>query len=170
MSVTMSGCWKPKRQLRLTFQHIYAPQAAGIDVKSIKLDTERALVKLSLSLCVAGALLVLPAFAWANSLSSNPAEPSVQALSYTLGDQAQTLDAEPEFGAIDPTDFSATTEDYEDGAYDRFADQVETVLAPIGTVDPASDRMSWAILVIAFAGMTAATRGERQARRALISI
>jgi len=170
MSRKISGCRKPKRQLRLTFQHIYAPQAAGIDVKSIKLDTERALVKLSLSLCVAGALLVLPAFAWANSLSSNPAEPSVQALSYSLGDQAQTLDAESEFGAIDPTDLSATTEDYEDGVHDRFADQFETILAPIRPVDPASDRMSWAILLIAFAGMTAATLGRRRARRATISI
>jgi hypothetical protein len=127
-------------------------------------------VKLSLSLSAAGALLVLPAFAWANSLASSPAQPSVQAFSYGLGDQAQTLGAEPEFGAIDPADLSATTEDDEEGIYDRFADQVETVLAPIGTVDPASDRMSWAILVIAFAGMTAATLGQRQARRAMISI
>src|SRR5271166_1748809 len=141
MSRKFSGCRKPKRQLRLTFQHIYAPQAAGIDVKSIKLDTGRALVKLSLSFCVAGALLVLPAFAWANSLSSNPAEPSVQAFSYSLGDRAQTLDVEPEFGAIVPTDLSATTVVYGDGIYDRFADQVEALLAPIGPVDPASDRM-----------------------------
>jgi len=69
-------------------------------------------VKLSLSLCSAGALLVMPAYAWANSLASNAAQPPVQAFSYSLVDQAQTLDVEPEFGAIDPTDLSATTEDY----------------------------------------------------------
>jgi hypothetical protein len=127
-------------------------------------------VKLSLSLCATGALLVLPAFAWANSLNGNPAQPAVQAFSYGLGDQAQTLDVEPEVGAIDPTDRSAATEDYEDGIYDRFADQIETLPAPIGPVDPASDRMSWAILVIAFAGMTAAALGRRRVRGATISI
>jgi hypothetical protein len=59
-------------------------------------------VKLSLSLCAAGALLVLSAFAWVNSLASNPAQPSVQAFSYSLGDQAQTLGVEPEFAAKAP--------------------------------------------------------------------
>jgi hypothetical protein len=170
MSAKISGYRKSKRQLRLTFHHIYAPQAAGIDVKRINFELGKASVKLSLSLCAAGVLLVLPAFVWANSLSINPAELSVQALSYSLGDQAETLHSEPEFGAIDPTDLSATTEDYEDGIYDRFADQIETLLAPIGPVDPASDRMSWAILLIAFAGMTAASLGRRRARRATISI
>ena len=91
MSARISGCRKPKRQLRLTFQLIYAPQAAGIDVKRIKLELRKASVKLSLSLGAAGALLVLPSFVWANSLSGNPAEHSVQALSYSLGDQAKTL-------------------------------------------------------------------------------
>jgi hypothetical protein len=127
-------------------------------------------VKLSLTLCGAGALLAMPIFVWANSLRSNLAEPSVQTFSYSLIDRAQTLDVEPEFGAIDPTDLSVKTEDYEDGIYDRFADQIETVLAPIGSVDPASDRMSWAILLIAFDGMTAATFGRRRAHRATISI
>ncbi len=127
-------------------------------------------MKPGISLCAVGAMLVLPTFAWANSLSGNPAEPSVLTFSYGLGDQSQTLGVEPEFGATDPGDLSATTEGFEDGIYDRLTDQIETVLAPIGTVDLASDRMSWAILVIAFAGMTAATLGERQARRALISI
>ena len=84
--------------------------------------------------------------------------------------KSQTLGVEPEFGATDPGDLSATTEDFEDGIYDRLADQIETVLAPIGTVDPASDRMSWAILVIAFAGMTAAASGRCRARRPTISI
>ena len=155
----MSGCGKPKRKFRLNYQRIYAPQTAQIGVKWIKFDLGKVSVKLSLSLCAVGALLVLSAFAWANSLSSNPAQPSVHAFSYSLGDQAQTLGIEPEFGAIDPADLSATTEDYEDGIYDWFADQIETLLAPIGPVDPASDRMSWAILLIAFAGMTAAASG-----------
>jgi hypothetical protein len=109
-------------------------------------------------------MLVLPTFAWANSLGGNPTEPSVQVLSYGLGDQAKTL-GEPEFGATDPGDLSATTEDFEDGIY-----QIETVLGPIGTVDPASDRMSWAILMIAFAGMTATASMRRRTRRPMISI
>jgi hypothetical protein len=127
-------------------------------------------VKRNLSLCRAGALLVLPVFAWANSLSGNPAQPSVQAFSYRLGDQAQTPGVEPEFSAIDLADLSATTEDYEGGIYDQFADQIETFLAPNRPVDPVSDRMSWAVLVIAFAGMTAAASGLRRTRRATISI
>ena len=127
-------------------------------------------MKPSLSLCAAGAMLVLPTFSGANSLSGNPAQPSVQVLSYSLGDQARTLGIESELGAIDPGDLSATTEDYGDGIYDRFADQIETLLAPSGPVDPASDRMSWAILLIAFAGMTAAASARRRPRRATISI
>jgi hypothetical protein len=41
------------------------------------------------------------------------------------------------------------TSELRDGIYDRFADQIETLLAATGPVDPASDRMSWAILLIA---------------------
>jgi hypothetical protein len=115
-------------------------------------------------------MLMLPTFAWANSLSDNPAQPFVQVLSYSLGDQAQTLGVESELGAIDPGDLSATTEDYGDGIYDRFADQMGTLLAPSGPVDPGSDRMGWAILLIAFAGMTAAASGRRRPLRATISI
>ena len=115
-------------------------------------------------------MLVLPTFAWTNSLGGSPAQPSVQVFSYSLGDQAQTLGIESELDAIDSTDLSATTEGYGDSIYDRFADQIETFLAPIGPVDPASDRMSWAILLIAFAGMTAAASGRRRPRRATISI
>jgi hypothetical protein len=125
-----------------------------------------ALVKLSLTLCATCVLLVLPTLAWANSLGGNPAQPSVEAFSYTLGDQAQILGVQPQLGGIYP----ATTEEYGGGIDDRFADQIETLLAPIGTVDPASDRMSWAILVIAFAGMTAAASSWRRARRAKILI
>ncbi len=127
-------------------------------------------MKPGISLCTVGAMLVLPTFAWANSLSGNPAEASVRAFSYGLGDQAQTLGVEPEFGATDPGDLSASTEDFEDGIYDRLVNQIEKVLAPIGTVDRASDRMTWAILVIAFAGMTATASGRRRARRPMISI
>jgi hypothetical protein len=115
-------------------------------------------------------MLMLPTFAWTNSLRGNPAQPSVQVLSYSLGDQAQTPGIESEHGAFDPEDLSATTEDYGDGIYDRFADQIETLRAPTESVDPASDRMSWAILLIAFAGMTAAASGRRRSRRATISI
>jgi len=136
MSVTMSSCGKPKRKFRLNYQRIYAPQKSGIDVEPIRIRYGEASVNLSLSLCAAGALLVLPAFAWANSLNGNPAQPSVQAFSYSLGDHAQILGIEPEFGAIEPTDLTATTEDYGDGIYDRFADQIETLLAPIRPVDP----------------------------------
>jgi len=114
-------------------------------------------------------LLVLPALAWANSLGSKVAQPSIRAFSYS-GDLAQTLGVEPEFRAMDPADLSAKTEDYGDGIYHRFADQIETPLTPIGPVDPASDRMSWAILVIAFAGMTAAASSWRRTRRVTIPI
>jgi hypothetical protein len=114
-------------------------------------------------------MLVLP-FAWTNSLSGHPAEPSVQVFSYSLGDQARTLGIESELGVIDPGDLSATTDYYGDSIYDQFADQIETLLAPSEPVDPASDRMNWAILLIAFAGMTAAASGRRRPRRATISI
>ena len=127
-------------------------------------------MKPRLSLCAAGAVLVFPTFSGANSLSGNPVQPSVQVFSYSLGDQTQTPGVEPELGAIDPADLLAATEDYGDGIYDRFADQIETLLAPSGPVDPASDRMSWAILLIAFAGMTAAASARRRPRRATISI
>jgi hypothetical protein len=127
-------------------------------------------VKPSLSPRAAGAMLVLTTFAWANSLGGSPAQPSVQVFSYDLGGQTQTPGVEPELGAIDPADLSASTEDYGDGIDDRFADQIETLLAPSGPVDPASDRMSWAILLIAFAGMTAAASARRRPRRATISI
>ncbi|MBV8104521.1 MAG: hypothetical protein JO223_07840 [Hyphomicrobiales bacterium] len=107
MSVTLSGCQKPNRKFRLHSQRIYVGQAAAIDFKRIKIRFGEASVRLGF-LCAAGALLMLPAFVWAHSLSSNLAELCLQALSYSLGDQAQTLDAEPEFGAIDPTELLAT--------------------------------------------------------------
>jgi hypothetical protein len=123
-----------------------------------------------LSLCVSGALLVLTGFAWANSLDGKPAEPSVQSFSLNLGDQALAQGVEPEFGALGPADLSAAAEDDEDSIYDRFADQIEDIFAAGKAVDPAADRMSWAILLIAFAGMTAAASGRRRARIATISI
>jgi hypothetical protein len=126
-------------------------------------------VKPIFTLSATCAFLVLPAFAWANSLGSNVAQPSIRAFSYS-GDQAQTLGVEPEFGATDPADLSATTEDFEERIYHPFADQIDTLFAPIGPFDPSSDRMSWAILVIAFAGMTAAASSWRRARRAKILI
>ena len=47
---------------------------------------------------------------------------------------------------------------------------VGTVLAASKPVDPASDRSKWMILLIAFAGLTAATSGPRRARRATLPI
>jgi hypothetical protein len=126
--------------------------------------------RIHLSLCVAGALLGAPAFAWALGFGGKPVEPSVQAFSLDLGDRALAQGVEPEFDAIGPPDPSATAEDDEGGIYVRFADQIETLLVPGGPVDPTADRMSWAILLIAFAGMTAAASGRRRARRATISI
>jgi hypothetical protein len=58
-------------------------------------------VKPSISLCAAAAMLMLPTFAWSNSPS---AQPGIQAFSYRLGDQAQTLGVKSELGAIDPAD------------------------------------------------------------------
>ncbi len=126
--------------------------------------------RIHLSLCAGVALLMLPAFAWALGLGGKPVEPSVHAFSLKLGDQALAQGVEPEFGALGPADLSATAEDDQDGIYDRFADQIETLLVPSGPVDPGADRMSWAILLIAFAGMTAAASGRRRARIATISI
>jgi hypothetical protein len=128
------------------------------------------LVKPGVTLCTTCVLAVLPAFAWANSLGENPAQFSVQAFSYGLGDHAGIPGVEPEFGVIDPPDLYATNEDYGDWIYDRFADQFETLLAPTRPIDAASDRMSWAILVIAFAGMTAAASSWRRARRVSLPI
>ncbi len=48
-------------------------------------------MKPSISLFGVGAMLVLPTFAWSNSLGGSPTEPSVRVFSYGLGDQAQTL-------------------------------------------------------------------------------
>jgi hypothetical protein len=50
-------------------------------------------------------MLVLPTVAWANSLNADRTQPSVQVLSYSLGDQARTLGIESELGAIDPGAF-----------------------------------------------------------------
>jgi hypothetical protein len=143
--------------------------AGGIDVRQFKFGFGEAPVKPILTLSTTCVLLVLPAFASANSPVSNVAQPSIRAFSYS-GHQVQSLGVEPEFGAMDPADLSATTEDFGDGIYHRFADQIETLLAPIGPVDPTSDRMSWAILVIAFAGLTAAASSWRRARSAKILI
>jgi hypothetical protein len=169
MSVTMSGCGKPKHKFRLNYQRVYAPRTAGIDVKRIK--NRFGEVRWSGVYLYAGRARCscCPYSLGPIASAVTPTQPSVQAFSYRLGDQAQTPGVEPEFGAIDLADLSATTEDYEGGIYDQFADQVETFLAPIRPIDPVSDRMSWAILVIAFAGMTAAASGLRRTRRATIS-
>jgi hypothetical protein len=125
--------------------------------------------RIPLFLC-GGALLALPGLGLADSLGDNPPHHSVQALSFDLGDQAQTRGFETVFRASGPADLSAPPEDDEYGIYERFADQIEDILAAGKAVDPASDRLSWAIMLIAFAGMTAAASGRRRARRATISI
>jgi hypothetical protein len=162
----MSGRWKPKPSFPLDIQRFSAPVAAGICFRQIKIQLHQAWLKLSLFLCATVAILVLPALAWANSLRGD----SVQAFFLWPSDQVQSLGIEPAFDRIDPADLSVTTEDYGDGAYDRFTDQIVTHHAPIGAVDPASDQMSWAVLVIAFAGMTAAASSWCPTRRAAISI
>ncbi|MBV8439572.1 MAG: hypothetical protein JO312_03235 [Hyphomicrobiales bacterium] len=120
--------------------------------------------RMHLALCAAGALLMLTGFGWANSVGDTPWQRPLQVFSFDFGDQAQAGDLG--FGASGPADLSATTEEDEDGIYDRFADQIGDILA----VEPASDRFSWAILLIAFAGMTAAASGRRRPRRTTISI
>ena len=58
MTVTMSGCGKSKRQSRLTYQRIDTPQTAAIDIEQIR-------IRYGKPRWAAGALLLLPAFAWA---------------------------------------------------------------------------------------------------------
>jgi hypothetical protein len=123
-----------------------------------------------LSLCAAGALLVLTGLGWAKSLGDNPPQRPVHAFSFDLRDQAGAGAVELGFGASGAANLSPTTEDDEAGVYDRFADHIEDILAAGEAVDPAPDRFSWAILLIAFAGMTAAASGRRRPRRATISI
>jgi hypothetical protein len=123
-------------------------------------------------LCATAVVLVVPVLVWANGLGGNVAEPHPFAFSYDPGDPARPRGLDFGVGAIAPTDFSAATEggDGEDGFYDRFQDQIETVLAASKPLDPASDRSKWMILLIAFAGLTAATSGPRRARRATLPI
>ena len=125
--------------------------------------------RVHLSLCAAGALLALSGFGWANSPGDNAPQSSIPAFSFNLGDQAELRGVEPQFGATGPADLSAPADD-EDGVYDRFEDQIETLLAAGQAVKPPPDRFKWAILLIAFAGMTAAASGRPRARRATISI
>jgi hypothetical protein len=114
-------------------------------------------------------LVALPGCAWAISLGDNPVQSFIPAFSFSLGDRAELRGVEPQFGATGPADLSAPADD-EDGVYDRFEDQIETLLAAGQAVKPPPDRFKWAILLIAFAGMTAAASGRPRARRATISI
>ena len=128
--------------------------------------------RVRLALCATAVVLVMPVSVWAIGLSGYVAEPHRLAFAYDPGDQARTRGLDLNVGAIGPTDLSATAEggEGEDGFYDRFQDQIETILAASKPVDPASDRSKWMILLIAFAGLTAATSGPRRARRATLSI
>jgi hypothetical protein len=128
--------------------------------------------RVRLSLSAAAVVLVMPVSVWAVGLGDYRAQPHPLAFAYDPGDQARTRGLDLNVGAIGPTDLSSTTEggEGEDGFYDRFQDQIETVLAASKPVDPASDRSKWMILLIAFAGLTAATSGPRRARRATLPI
>ncbi len=121
------------------------------------------------SLCTAGAFLALSGYARADTLGDYVPQPSIPAFSFNLGNLAVFRGIAPKFGATGLADLSAT-EDDEDGAYDRFQDQIETLLAAGQAVKPPPDRFKWAILLIAFAGMTAAASGRPRARRATLSI
>jgi hypothetical protein len=128
--------------------------------------------RVRLALCATGVVLMTPFSVWAIGLGGYVAEPHPLAFAYDPGDQARTRGLGFEVGAIGPTDLSATAEsgEGEDGFYDRFQDQVETVLSAVNPAEPASDRSKWMILLIAFAGLTAATSGPRRARRSTTPI
>jgi hypothetical protein len=128
--------------------------------------------RVRLSLCATAVVLVMPVSVWAFGLGGTVAQSHPLAFAYDPGDQAQTRGLDFGVGAIGPTDFSAATEggDGEDGFYERFQDQVATVLSAVKPAEPASDRSKWMILLIAFAGLTAATSGPRRARRPTMPI
>jgi hypothetical protein len=127
--------------------------------------------RVRLSICATAVVLVMPVSVWAVGLGDYRAQPHPLAFAYDPGNQARTRGLDLD-GAVGPTDPSSTAESGqgEDGFYDRFQNQIDTVLAPTKAVDPASDRSKWMILLIAFAGLTAATSGPRRARRATLSI
>jgi hypothetical protein len=128
--------------------------------------------RVRLALCATAVVLVMPVSVWAIGLGDFVARPHPLAFAYDPGDQALTRDLDFEAGAIGPADLSSTAEsgEGEDGFYDRFQNQVETVLAARKPVDPTSERSKWMILLIGFAGLTAATSGPRRARRATLPI
>ena len=82
---------------------------------------------------------MMPVSVWAIGLGGYVAEPHPLAFAYDPGDQARTRGLDLNVGAIGPADLSSTTEggDGEDGFYDRFQDQVETILDASKPVDPA---------------------------------
>ena len=103
------------------------------------------------SLCTAGAFLALSGYARADTLGDYVPQPSIPAFSFNLGDQAEIRGIAPQLGATGLADLSAT-EDDEDGAYDRFQDQIGTLLAAGQAVEPAArslqvgdsaDRFRW---------------------------
>jgi hypothetical protein len=128
--------------------------------------------RVRLSICATAFVLVMPVSVWAIGLGDYVAKPHPLAFAYDPGDQARTRGPDLAVGVIGPPDLSSTSEsgEGEDGFYDRFQNQIETVLAASKPVDPASDRSKWMILLIAFAGLTAATSGPRRARRATLPI
>ena len=123
--------------------------------------------RVRLFLCATAVALAMPVSVWAIGLGGYVAEPHPLAFAYDPGDQARTRGVDFNAGAIGPADFSTASEggDGEDGFYDRFQDQVATVLSAVKPAEPTSDRSKWMILLIAFAGLTAATSGPRRGRR-----
>jgi hypothetical protein len=121
---------------------------------------------------VTGVLLLIPAIVLGNGVGENVASPNPRTFSYDPVDQARTRDVDFRVGPIGSTDLAGTTEDAEDevGFYERFEDQIGSVLAATKPAEPPSDRSKWMIILIAFAGLTAATSGPRRARRSTMPI
>jgi hypothetical protein len=128
--------------------------------------------RMRLSLCVTAVVLVMPVSVWAIGLGSYVAKPHPLAFSYESADQARARGLDFEVGAIGPADLppDGRRRDGEDAFYDRFQDQIGTALGAGKIVDSGSDRSKWMMLLIAFAGLTAATSGPRRARRATLPI
>jgi hypothetical protein len=128
--------------------------------------------RVRLSICATAVVFAMPVLVWANNVAGPSVGASPQSVSYDPGDYALTRGVDFDIGPIGPTDFSATIEggEDEDGLFEQFQDQVETVLRATAPAHPDSDRSKWMILLIAFAGLTAATLGPRRARRSTMPI
>ena len=125
-----------------------------------------------LSICVTSVVFAMPVLVWANGFGGASIGLYPQSMAYDPGDYARTSGVAFDIGPISRTDISATVEGGEDadGLFEQFQDQVETVLNATAPAHPDSDRSKWMILLIGFAGLTAATLGPRRARRSTMPI